>query len=127
MAMLKKVEIKGYRSIKEASLELRSLNVLIGANGAGKSNFVSFFKMLNEMMAGRLQEYIGKTGRGQGVLHFGPKVTPQLEGRLEFEEGDARDVYHLRLFHVGGDTLLFADETLEYKKESWDGPHRPPM
>ncbi|MEG3863580.1 AAA family ATPase [Microcoleus sp. herbarium12] len=33
------------------------LNILIGANGAGKSNFISFLKMLNEMMAGRFQHY----------------------------------------------------------------------
>ena len=44
--MLRKIHIEGYRSIKEASLELRALNVLIGANGSGKSNFVSFFLTL---------------------------------------------------------------------------------
>ena len=70
MATLKKIVIKGYRSIKDASLELKSLNVLIGANGAGKSNFVSFFKMLNEMMANRLQQYIGTSGRGAVVALF---------------------------------------------------------
>jgi predicted ATPase len=127
MAVLKKIEIKGYRSIKDASLKLCSLNVLIGANGAGKSNFVSFFKLLNEMMAGRLQEYIGRTGRGQSALHFGPKTTPQLEGLLEFEEGDNLDTYHMRLFHGAGDTLVFAEETLDYKNDGWNGPHRPPM
>lgn len=127
MAILKNIEIKGYRSIKDASLELRKLNVLIGANGAGKSNFVSFFKMLNEMMAGRLQEYVGKTGRGQSVLHFGPKVTPQLEAVLEFEEGDVFDTYYMRLFHAANDIVLFADESLDYKKEGWHGAQRPPM
>ncbi len=127
MAMLRKIHIEGYRSIKEASLELRALNVLIGANGSGKSNLVSFFKMLNEMMAGRLQEYIGRTGRGQSLLHFGPKVTPQIEASLEFEEGDVLDTYAMRLFHAANDTLLFADETLDYNKEDWQGPHKPPM
>ena len=127
MAMLRKLDIKGYRSVKSASLELRSLNVFIGANGAGKSNFVSFFKLLNEMMAGRLQEYIGKTGRGQAVLHFGSKTTPQLEARLEFEEGDNLDTYYMRLFHAANDILLFAEETLDYKREGWVGSHRPPM
>ena len=53
MAKLKRLVLKGFKSIKEMDLELRPLNVLIGANGAGKSNLVSFFKMLNEMMAGR--------------------------------------------------------------------------
>jgi predicted ATPase len=55
MAFLKKISVKGYRSIKDMDLQLEKLNVLIGANGAGKSNFVSLFKMLNEMLAGRLQ------------------------------------------------------------------------
>ena len=51
--MLQQVILKGFKSIRNLDIELRPLNVLIGANGAGKSNFVSFFKMLNEMMAGR--------------------------------------------------------------------------
>lgn len=127
MARLRNIEIKGYRSIRDASLELRQLNVLIGANGAGKSNFISFFKLLNEMMANRLQEYIGKTGRGRSALHFGPKVTPQLEALLEFVEGDVFDTYYMRLFHAANDILLFADESLDYKKEGWPGSQRPPM
>ena len=128
MASLRRIEINGFRSIRQATLELRSLNVLIGANGAGKSNFIAFFKMLNEMMAGRLQEYVGRTGRAQSVLHFGPKLTPQIEGLLEFDAGDGKvDTYHLRLFHAANDTLIFADETLDYRKEGWQGPLRPPM
>jgi predicted ATPase len=38
MPKLKRIEIKGFRSIKEMTLEIRPLNILIGANGAGKSN-----------------------------------------------------------------------------------------
>ena len=51
MAMLKRLVLNGFKSIKSLDLELRRMNVLIGENGAGKSNLVSFFKMLNEMMA----------------------------------------------------------------------------
>lgn len=63
MPKLMRIEIKGFRSIKEMTLELRPLNVLIGANGAGKSNLIAFFKMVNELMAGRLQQHIGATWR----------------------------------------------------------------
>jgi predicted ATPase len=124
MAVLKKVSIKGYRSIKAVDLDLQPLNILIGANGAGKSNFISFFKMLNEMMAGRLQQFVATSGRAQSVLHFGPKITPQLEATLEFEvestDGSgAVDIYHMRLFHAANDSLVFATEVLEYKKEDW--------
>ncbi len=45
-----KIELKGYKSIKEMSLSLSNLNVLIGPNGAGKSNFLGFFKFLTELV-----------------------------------------------------------------------------
>jgi len=114
MTMITRLDIRGYRSIRDASLALGPLNVLIGANGAGKSNFVSFFKLLNEMMGKRLQQYIGTSGRAQSLLHFGPKMTPQLEAELEFQVDNGSDWYSLRLFHAAGDTLVFADETLRY-------------
>ncbi len=125
--MLKKIEIKGYRSIKGVELDLRALNILIGPNGAGKSNFVSFFKMLNEMMGGRLQQYIGTSGRGQSLLYFGPKVTPQLDGRLEFEADNGTDWYHMRLFHAAGDTLIFAEETLQFLQTGYANPKVVPL
>ncbi len=112
--MLKSITLKGFKSIKSMDIELRNLNVLIGANGAGKSNFVSFFKMLNEMMAERLQQYIGISGRAQSLLHFGPKVTLQMEAKLEFEVDNGKDIYEMRLFHAAGDTLVFAEETLSF-------------
>ena len=68
--MLRRVILNGFKSIKAMDLELRPLNVLIGGNGAGKSNLVSFFKMLNEMMAGRLQQYIGTLHLTGAALRF---------------------------------------------------------
>jgi predicted ATPase len=120
--MLRRVILNGFKSIKAMDLELRALNVLIGANGAGKSNLVSFFKLLNEMMAGRLQTYIGTSGRAQSLLHFGPKVTPQMEARLEFEVNNGMDVFAMRLFHAAGDTLVFAEETLSFLQTGFLSP-----
>lgn len=110
MATLRKIELRGFRSIKSLDLELRPLNVLIGPNGAGKSNFVAFFTMLAEMMAGRLQQYIATTGRAQSLLHYGPKVTPRLEANLEFEAGDTNYVYLFELQSAVGDSLVVSRE-----------------
>lgn len=53
------ISIKDYKSIKELEdFALTNLNILIGANGAGKSNFISFFKMLNMVIDKRFQEYV---------------------------------------------------------------------
>lgn len=47
---LKQIKISGYKSLgtdtQPINLELSKLNIIIGANGAGKSNFISFFRCL---------------------------------------------------------------------------------
>jgi predicted ATPase len=46
---IKKLTIEGFKSIRKLEdFPLRALNVLIGANGAGKSNFVGFFRVSPE-------------------------------------------------------------------------------
>lgn len=127
MALLKRVELNGFRSIKKADVGLGALNVLIGANGAGKSNFVSFFKMMNEMMGERLQEYFSTTGRAQANLYFGPKITSQLTAKLEFEADNGFDTYFMRLSYAAGDSLVFTEETLSFIPFNWAGPPRNPV
>ncbi len=123
MNMLRRVRIEGYKSIKSMDLSLQSLNILIGANGAGKSNFVTFFKMMNEMMGGRLQEYIGVSGRAQSMLHFGPKITPQILGDLEFETEKGVNRYIMRLFHAAGDSMIFSEERVMLSRADHTEPH----
>lgn len=125
--MLRRVVLSGFKSIKAMDIELCTLNVLIGANGVGKSNLISFFKMLNEMMAGRLQQYIGTSGRAQSLLHFGPKVTPQMEAQLVFEAENGMDTYAMRLFHAAGDTLVFAEERLSFLQTGFTSPKVVPL
>ncbi len=122
MSRLKHIEIRGFRSIKEMAIELRPLNVLIGANGAGKSNLIAFFKLVNELMGRRLQQYIGATGRATANLYFGPKITPQLEAKMAFEVENGTDIYQMRLFHASGDSLIFAEETLSYQTTGYPTP-----
>src|ERR1700691_2437451 len=40
MTLVREVSIQNYKSIRELSLELGRVNVLIGANGSGKSNLL---------------------------------------------------------------------------------------
>jgi len=84
MNQLTKIRLKGWKSIREVELDLGPLNVLIGANGSGKSNFISFFRLLHEMGEGRLQEHIARIGGAESVLHFGSKQTPSIDSELQF-------------------------------------------
>ncbi len=52
------ISLTGFKSIESLeAFELRKLNILIGANGAGKSNFVDFFRMLRAMADESFQAY----------------------------------------------------------------------
>ena len=120
---LNSIAVRGYRSIKDMRLELRPLNVLIGANGSGKSNLISFFKMMNEMMAGHLERYVASTGHAKSNLYFGPKVTSQIEADLKFQTTTgAVNTYRLRLAHAASDSLIFVEETLEFQNPGFAEP-----
>src|SRR5580693_9737916 len=82
---IRKLTIEGFKSIRKLEdFELGSLSVLIGANGAGKSNFVGFFRLLRELIEQRLQVALAKEGGADACLYLGPKVTKQLVAKLYF-------------------------------------------
>ena len=112
--MLKHISIKGYKSIKELDLDLSPINILIGANGSGKSNFISFFKLLRWMMQspGQLQFFVGQAGGASSFLFDG--VTPQIESELNFETAVGKNDYSFRLFHAASDTFIFAEEKYRF-------------
>ncbi len=122
MPQIKRLHLENYRSIQNADIEFGRLNVLIGANGSGKSNLISFFQMMNEMIGGRLQQYVGISGRAQSILHFGPNVSPQLSACLQFDVDNGTDWYFMRLAHAAGDTLLFAEERVEFLQTGFTNP-----
>ncbi len=110
MGRLDRIKISGFKSIRELDLELGTLNVLIGANGAGKSNFIQAFAMLNAIMDERLQTFVARAGGANALLHFGRKVTEALQLTLVF--GTSR--YEATLAAAADDTLFFSEEELHF-------------
>lgn len=82
---MKQIQINGYKSIKELDLELTSINILIGANGGGKSNFLSFFEFLKNVYNRNLEEYVALRGGVDRFLHKGDKVTEEISTKLFFK------------------------------------------
>jgi predicted ATPase len=109
------ISIKGFQSIKSLdNFRLHNLNVLIGANGAGKSNFVNFFRFLNELLMGRLQLWVSKQGGSDRVLTYGVKHTQQMQAILDF--GDNRYEFVLEPTALSG--LTFAIEKFYYSTQT---------
>ena len=87
MSTLDWITVKGFKSIKSIEeLELRPINVLIGSNGAGKSNFMEVFSLLNAIRLGGLRDYVMRCGGADKILHFGSKTTQQLSIENQFRE-----------------------------------------
>ena len=115
MPRLTKIGVGNFKSIQDLQpLEIRPTNVLIGANGAGKSNLISFLRLLNSMPAARLQEHIGKAGGADTLLYYGAKQTSTIWAVLEFEGKTGPGKYLFHLTSTATDSLIFADEVMEY-------------
>lgn len=111
---LNRIVLKGFRSIREMELELKPINLLIGANGAGKSNFLSFFRFMREVIQRNLQRHVLQIGGADRVLHFGRKRTAAAQVRLDFSDC----AYHAEF----GSTT---DNRLVLSQEQWYSPDIP--
>jgi len=115
--MIKKIEnpnqisrlaLRGYKSISECSLEFGRLNVLIGANGAGKSNLIGFFRLINRILDQQLQTAVGFSGGPDSLLHFGRKKTEELNANLYF----GNNGYRFTLRPTQDNRMMFHFEAL---------------
>lgn len=104
---LSRIVIDGYKSIAHCDLKMGSLNVLIGANGAGKSNFISFFKFIAALLDRRLQLLVGKAGGPDILLHYGRKQTAAIDGVVSL----GKDEYCFSLEPTNDNRLIFKSES----------------
>lgn len=105
---ISRILIEGYKSIEKCDLKLNTLNVLIGANGAGKSNLISFFKLIGKIVDEQLQLAVGESGGPDAVLHFGRKRTERLKADLYF----GNNGYKFSLVPTQDNRMMFEREAL---------------
>ncbi|MDY4350242.1 AAA family ATPase [Pectobacterium brasiliense] len=107
-SQISRIAIERYKSIAACDVEMRTLNILIGANGAGKSNFIGFFRLVTNLLAQRLQLFVGKSGGPDALLHFGRKNSPYLAGEICFTETN----YHFSLEPTNDNRMMFQYEDI---------------
>jgi predicted ATPase len=112
------IHIRNFKSIRDSGgILIKPLNVLIGSNGAGKSNFIGFFKFLNMLFERQLQNHIARKGRAEGLMYFG-RQSKFLAGEITFSN-DKRGTlekhklftrYRFKLEPDQSNTLFFSEE-----------------
>ena len=121
--MLQKITLTGFKSInKLMDFELKPVNILIGANGAGKSNFIDFFRMLRAMMCFDIAElrnpslaaFITNKGEMDNLVFNGPKETQRISTELIFNNN--KNAYRFDLDITATAGFLINNEACSYHK-----------
>ncbi len=110
MPHLNRLRVAGFKSIRDQEIELGALNVLIGANGAGKSNLIEVFDLLHQIIHQNLQLTVGRAGGADQFLHYGRKRTDDILLRFDF----APNAYRCVLVPTEDDELIFGKETVYF-------------
>jgi predicted ATPase len=119
-AHLSKIQLSGYKSIKELDLEMLPINILIGANGAGKSNFISLFSLLRALSQGRFKDHVKENGGANSLLHFGAKNTSKIIVDIDVSVNG----YHVELRHdLFEDELIFEKEFCRFNDYDYSKPY----
>lgn len=108
MNPLRKVKIQGYKSIRSLELDLKNRNILIGGNGAGKSNLLAFFEMLQHIRRYEFQNYTLKQGGANTILYNGRKITEECYFSIYRD----RWMFYGRLKPNNMDNFYFAQQGL---------------
>jgi len=107
--MLKKISVQGFKSIERQSIELGALNVLVGANGSGKSNLLSALSFFRTSALGGLDALVKRLGGADRILHHGKKTTKSCFFSCEEDQFS----YEQTLIPVAGDSLEVVKEKLD--------------
>ncbi len=106
---IERCRISGFKSIRDAEIELGRLNVVIGANGAGKSNLVSFFALLRDSLNDRLGGHVSRRGGPNAFLHLGTKTTSEIRCELTVTTEAGLGTLYQRLHFQAPDNLVYSE------------------
>lgn len=124
-AKIDKVFIEGFKSygkMEETGVSFNDINIIIGANGVGKSNFISFLEMIAYIASDGFEKYVARNGFADSLLHFGARNTDRISGKLDFSVGQKRDCYEFVLAKSVGGQMYFDREKISYDNPNYSQP-----
>lgn len=95
---IKKLNIEGFRSLRNVTWSPGNLNVVIGPNGSGKSNLLRFLELISVSAQGRLGKYIQSLGSMDPMVWDGVATSIKFAMETTPEGGElGPETYDLEL------------------------------
>ena len=120
---IESVHVKGFRSLADLKLDsIPNPMVLLGANGAGKSNLMRFFGLLRAMHSLRAGEFVLREGGADDQLYAGSKQTPQIEATVSAWTRLGRSEFSFALKYTSEDRFAVVNERISQLEDRLDAP-----
>lgn len=119
MFMITKLHIEGYKSIKNQEIELKPINILIGGNGIGKTNFISTFNLLRSIFEDELQNYVERKGGANTLLYMGKKQTSEIFLNMHFDKNGYHNEFKVNL-EEAQDNLIVNNVFSSMYEQQWE-------
>ena len=81
---IKRIQVKNFKSFTDLDLQLNDLNIFIGANASGKSNFVSIAKFLRNIARHGLENAISMEGGVEYLRNTTLGASQNLEVSIDY-------------------------------------------
>lgn len=123
---LASIAVEGFRSIRSMELNLSSeVTLLIGANGAGKSNVVDALALLGNVIDRQLQAAVDESGGFSNLIHRSSADPPEEIAIKVWGGWDRawRNGYEMRLRPGVDDTAILTEST-KIHKEDFERPRK---
>ena len=120
MSIIDQITIKGFKSIQDQTVSLGQLNVLIGTNGAGKSNFLEALAMISASAEGGV-DYKKLSSRGARLSS--PEIFRSSFRNIDRKKHFELDInmdrfsYNLKL-NTNNESLSYFTETYKEDKKN---------
>lgn len=121
MSRFSKIKIQGFRRLRNVALDLGPLNVLIGANGAGKSTFLDSFRLLAASASGGLSAHLSAMRGLHEQISYGGARELRMELEMQRDAKPAPLYYSLVLESLGTGYRV-SDERLAESRNSEQPP-----
>lgn len=117
--MISWLHIKGFKSIKDQCVDLKRINVLIGGNGIGKTNFISSFELMRNIYNQNLQNYVLRKNGANSLLYLGRKRTSEITINLNFNHNDTSNRYIVELAEAQDKLYIKSAQTAYLYNGGW--------